>query len=384
MTSFVSIFDYESRAKIVQKAEERISIKKDDLVQIGYLHLFRNNSDRSKKKYVLVLTRSSLYYVNGEIKFEREETTFKSRARIDISWLRTAYYVKKDPVCDDNQYFFEMIKGNKSVIFCCTDFEEYIKWVNNLSYLTIQSNFSKKYKLGKGLGEGASARVYSLLGINSNITLACKKFSKKGLGEHFGLDNLVKEITILRTLKGHPNIVDLIEVQETENSIYLITELLEGGRVTKRDKKYNVDDSTAIGYAVLSAIVHMNNHMVVHRDLKPGNILLKYANQPIAENQIKVIDFGISTFYNNQNQPFKSCGTIGYLAPENITSEKNVKVSPISDVFSLGVILFNALTGTRLFIKSDEQSTVMANRQAEINFYNNDIKPLHLNRKIIS
>ena len=384
MDSFKSIFQHELPSKIVQKIKETIYIKKTQLVQKGTLLIARKNNQNAQKRCTMILTTSHLYYAESDIEAADDKICIKSKAKIHISWLRSIFYSKKDYTTGKSQFFFELVKGKKSVVFSSSNFEEFNHWVMNISYLTVQTNFIKKYELESEIGHGGSARVYRIIDTNTGTAYACKKFYKESLYYGTEFKDLLKEITILRTLKGHPNIVDLIEIQETENSIYIITELLEGGRVTVRGERYTINDIKAIAGAVLSALVYMNGHDIVHRDLKPGNILLQYKDKPVAENVIKVIDFGIATFYKDNEQRYKNCGTVGYLAPENIARSKDIVINPISDVFTLGIILYNALTGTRLFIKSDERSTINANKKAYINFSHHTIRDIPLPCKFIS
>lgn len=384
MNNFKSIFESELPSKIVQKIQETIYIKKNLLVQRGTLIINKNNKSNSQKKCLIVLTSSHIYYACCVVEDTIEYLCIKSKAKINISWLRSIFYRKKNQVKGENQFFFELVIGKKSVVFSSFNYEEFNRWVMNISYLTLQNNFYKKYRIESEIGYGGSARVYKIIDTNTGQAYSCKKFDKERIRYGREFKDLLNEITILRTLKNHPNILDLLEIQETEHSVYIITELLEGGKVIVHDKKYTIYDIKSIATAVLSALVHMNSHHIMHRDLKPHNILLKYKDRPLQENSIKIIDFGLSAFYNNNEQLYKNCGTVGYLAPENIARSKEITLNPVSDIFTLGIILYNALTGTRLFIRSDEQSTILANKRADINYSHNTIRDIPAPRNIIS
>lgn len=88
----------------------------------------------------------------------------------------------------------------------------------------------------------------------------------------------------------------------------------------------------------------------MHRDLKPSNLVLEN-NEGLLENQINLIDFGLSAECNVDNYLFKECGTIGYFAPEIIMNQSKFlyKYTPKVDIFSAGVIFYILLTGVHPF-----------------------------------
>lgn len=384
MLNYQSIFNSLSSPKIVQKAEETTFIKKNQILKTGVLGLIRNSKPQATKTCSMLLTRSRLYYVRGVLEEDNNEVCVKSRARIDLSWLRTSFYTNEDVKTGTQTYCIEITNQHKSVVFNCIDHNDYAEWKDKLSYLTVQTDFRMRYKIISELDKGASARVYKISDVESDRMFACKRFVKDKVLADRELENLVREITMLRLLRGHPNIVDLLEVQETQNSVYVVMELLEGTKVTERGETHSVEDVVLIARAVLSAISYMNEHSIVHRDLKPSNILTKYQDTPLRKNTIKIIDFGIAAFYNHKDEVYINCGTVGYVAPEYIAHRKDIKLSPISDMFTLGVILYNAFTGERLFTQFNDDASFRANRKAEVNFNHQIIRKIPADSKLIS
>lgn len=105
---------------------------------------------------------------------------------------------------------------------------------------------------------------------------AVKAFSKAYIkAQDRGRDSLINEIQILKTI-NHPNIIELLEVHETEKSLYLVMELLEGGEISKINKgKPDQESNFYILKSILKALVHLDSLGIMHRDLKPNNIILK-------------------------------------------------------------------------------------------------------------
>lgn len=142
----------------------------------------------------------------------------------------------------------------------------------------------------------------------------------------------------------HPNLLKIYEVYESDNSVYFVLELLEGGELFTRlaSKIYYDEEKIAkLIYNLLSALNHLHDKKLVHRDLKPENILLKTKE---SDTDIVIADFGLSTDIRFPEKIlFKRCGTPGFVAPEVLNYDEKKKVpfyDEKCDIFSVGVILY--------------------------------------------
>lgn len=152
------------------------------------------------------------------------------------------------------------------------------------------------------------------------------------------------EIRILKRLR-HTRIVRLYEVIETPRSIILILEYVDGGTVqqlVKKHKRLEEADAQRILYQLVDAVEHCHNHHVCHRDLKLENFVLDRQQRTV-----KLIDFGLSVIWRDDQALFKSYGTPCYTAPEIMSGL--MYRGPEVDVWSLGVSLATMLTGTLPF-----------------------------------
>jgi serine/threonine protein kinase len=147
----------------------------------------------------------------------------------------------------------------------------------------------------------------------------------------------------------HPNIVTTYDFGEEEGIAYMAMELLEGTELRERLKDGSLTPAEAvdIGRQVADALGFAHERGVVHRDVKPGNIML------LARGQAKIMDFGIARMRTTGD--FKTStgmvlGTPKYMSPEQIAG---LPVDSRSDIFSLGVVLYEMLTGVRLFAGDD-------------------------------
>ena len=145
----------------------------------------------------------------------------------------------------------------------------------------------------------------------------------------------------------------LEEFHESRNSIYLVVELLKGGELLHHIHKSNrmqYKDLWRVMKCIMRSLAYMAEKNIMHRDLKPDNMILKYPNS-LSKCELKIVDFGLATESDIPEYLFKRCGTPGFVAPEviNAPSNSNIHYSPKCDVFSAGVIFYILLTGNSPF-----------------------------------
>jgi serine/threonine protein kinase len=175
----------------------------------------------------------------------------------------------------------------------------------------------------------------------------------------------------------HPNIIELVEIHESQNSLYLVMELLEGGEIFNLNQGKLDNESTFLIFkGVLKALVALDKHGIMHRDLKPDNIILKKKGVKMRDNILKLVDFGLATYQDVDEYLFKRCGTPGFVAPEVINAKRgeNVKYNTKCDVFSVGIIFFFMLTGKIPYDGEDFQQVLENNKKAVIDFAIKELK----------
>lgn len=136
----------------------------------------------------------------------------------------------------------------------------------------------------------------------------------------------------------------LYEIYESEHSVYLIMDLINGGELLTRLRDcltFSQSDVARLMFNLLEALKHMHSKGIMHRDLKPENILLRNKDEI---HDIIIADFGLSSFVKqNVNEVlFKRCGTPGYVAPEILVYKENQSefYNEKCDIFSAGIIFF--------------------------------------------
>ncbi|CAG9324567.1 unnamed protein product [Blepharisma stoltei] len=178
-------------------------------------------------------------------------------------------------------------------------------------------------------------------------------------------DQFKNEVEIMRKL-NHPRVLGLHYLYESSNDIKLVCDYVKGGDLTQRMrsiKKYPENLAIMFIINLLEAIDYLHSNGVVHLDLKPDNILLE------DHEGFKICDFGLSAQFETDNELTSKCGTPGYIAPEILRDEK---YGTKADIFSVGIISYQLLTGKLPFEGFDVLTILAINRECHINFHEDD------------
>jgi serine/threonine protein kinase len=200
----------------------------------------------------------------------------------------------------------------------------------------------QRYQIvGRPLGKGGMGTVYRVVDTHG-VEYAIKRLDpalreEKRFEKRFRL-----EYEAAADLK-HPNITAYLELFEAHGALHILMELVEGvnlRELMKDQKVFSVEVATGIARALARALEHLHAHRVVHRDLKPENVLLGL------DGTIKLTDFGISRVeYAGITRTGTLLGTPRYMSPEQLAGKKGEEIGPESDIYSLGILLYELLTG---------------------------------------
>ncbi|TDM07307.1 Stk1 family PASTA domain-containing Ser/Thr kinase [Macrococcus lamae] len=199
---------------------------------------------------------------------------------------------------------------------------------------------SERYKLIQYIGGGGMSNVYLAEDIILDRKAAVKIINIPPNDKERAVQRFEREVQNATTL-SHPNIVKVIDVDEDDHHYYLIMEYIEGPTLSEyiRDNgPLPVDEAILFTKQILRGIGDAHHHMIIHRDIKPQNILL-------TENkEIKITDFGIARALSEtaMTQTNHVMGSVHYLPPEQA---KGKAADESADIYSIGIVLFEMLTG---------------------------------------
>jgi len=221
-----------------------------------------------------------------------------------------------------------------------------------------QSMFEQigRYEILELIGEGSMAEVYKAYDPEIDRTLALKILKQEWCLDEEYVGRFIREAKAAGAF-SHPNIVTVYDIGKVENRPYIIIELINGaplGDSMIPGKPLPLKQVLSIGIQMADALDFAHRHGVVHRDVKPANILVLANSETI-----KIADFGIAHMDDpnsaQQTQVGAVLGTPQYMSPEQVMGQK---VDGRSDLFSLGVILYQLCTGQRPF-DGDTMATLL-------------------------
>ena len=220
------------------------------------------------------------------------------------------------------------------------------------------------YQIVQLIGEGGMGAVYRAKDTRLGRDVAIKVLTNVAFSDRERLLRFEQEARATGML-NHPNLLTVYDVgRDAEGNPFLVTELLEGETLSSRLQRGPLSPRKAVDAALQMAqgLAAAHEKGIVHRDLKPDNVFLT------RDGRLKILDFGIAkltsrtgsdgpTFEMAATEPGMVLGTVGYMSPEQVRGEA---VDHRSDIFSLGTIFFEMLTGARAFKRNSAVETLSA------------------------
>ncbi|XVE84594.1 hypothetical protein DITRI_Ditri17bG0025200 [Diplodiscus trichospermus] len=225
-------------------------------------------------------------------------------------------------------------------------------------------NILERYELGKELGRGEFGITHQCFDLETGKAYACKKISKAKLRTEIDVEDVRREVEIMKHLPKHPNIVAFREAFEDKDAVYLVMELCHGGELFDRivaKGHYTERAAASVTKTILEIVKVCHEHGVIHRDLKPENFLLADASETAP---IKAIDFGLSIFYEPGQRFSDIVGSPYYMAPEVLRRNYGKEI----DIWSIGVILYILLCGVPPFWAETEEGIAHAIIKGHMDF----------------
>jgi serine/threonine protein kinase/Flp pilus assembly protein TadD len=220
------------------------------------------------------------------------------------------------------------------------------------------------YRLQEILGKGGMGEVYLAEDTKLKRKVAIKLLSEKYVTEELARRRFLREARTAATL-DHPNICSIYEVGEEDGQSFIAMQFIEGWTLADRMRECQLSLNEALNVAlqIADALTEAHAHDIVHRDIKPQNIMCTL------QGRVKVLDFGLAKVsplsaqeasYETQSllsEPGLLVGTVPYMSPEQLRSES---LDGRSDIFSLGALLYEMVSGRQLFTRDSPGATISA------------------------
>ena len=226
--------------------------------------------------------------------------------------------------------------------------------------MLIGERISGRYKIVEIIGGGGMANVYLAQDMILDREVAIKILRLDFANEDEFIHRFQREAQSATSL-DHPNIVTIYDVGEEDDIYYIVMEFVDGMTLKQYIQKYHplsVEKTLDIMKQISSGISHAHENHIIHRDIKPQNILIDH------DGNVKITDFGIATALSATSitQTNSVIGSVHYLSPEQARGGLSTKKS---DIYSLGIVLFEMLTGRLPFSGESAVSIALKHLQLE-------------------
>ncbi len=209
-----------------------------------------------------------------------------------------------------------------------------------------KDSISDRYDVVEKIGQGGHGVIYKAFDKTLGRKVVLKFLFRNQVPDDIAKRYFLREAKTTAVL-NHPNIVTLYDMGQVGDNLYLSMEFIDGitleDKLRKHDGVLSLDYVASVTYQLCDALQYAHDKTIIHRDLKPGNVMLTGARS----DNVKLMDFGLAKALDeNPSKTLIICGTPLYMSPEQIVGDF---VNHLSDIYSLGVLIFQLLTGKTPF-----------------------------------
>ncbi|HEY0323750.1 MAG TPA: protein kinase [Pyrinomonadaceae bacterium] len=255
-----------------------------------------------------------------------------------------------------------------------------------------EGTFLGRYEIRSLLGTGGMGEVYLAQDKQLDRTVALKILPDDLARDQLRMRRFIQEAKSASAL-SHPNIITIYEVGEVDDVHFIATEFVDGGTLRQRigSNELHLDETLEISIQVASALLAAHEAGIIHRDIKPDNIMLR------RDGYVKVLDFGLAKLTEKSNERLSSepeamtlvntepglvVGTVSYMSPEQA---RGLAVDTRSDIWSLGVVMYQMLTGHEPFeapTATDQIVAILERQPPPLSLYAEGI-PVEIERIVL-
>ena len=225
--------------------------------------------------------------------------------------------------------------------------------------LSTGSTFANRYQIIEELGKGGMGKVYKVLDKETKEKIALKLIKPDIASDKQTIERFRNELTTARKI-GHRNVCRMYDLNKEKDSYYITMEYVSGGdlkRFIRRSKRLDTGTALSIAIQICSGLEEAHNLGIIHRDLKPNNIMID------DNGNARIMDFGIARTVKGKSITGSGVmiGTPEYMSPEQVEAKE---VDQRSDIYSLGIIMYEMLTG-RLPFEGDTPLSIAIQHRSD-------------------
>ena len=321
-------------------------------------YLFKVNPQNKVKQYYVVLTGKDMYYFNSN-----KMTEILGMHHISGCNVKQVVECKIE---GETFYCFGLDCKNRKRKYYAKTYTTAFNWYKHLVNAIGNLNFYNYYEIIGNIGEGKFGIVKLCRNKTTDLKVAVKIITRSEM-EESDIELLYNELEIMK-LVHHPNIVNLVDLFETSEHIFIVMDYYKGGDLTQYLMKHKSILSESVSANLIqqigNGIKYLHEYGIVHRDLKPDNIML---SDNSGKPGVRIMDFGLSKIMGVNDKVADGYGTLSFVAPEVLLRKPyNREI----DIWSIGIITYYCLSGTLPFDdeNDDEESIAKQVVFSEVKF----------------
>lgn len=337
-----NIFDNEARLK-------RQCSSVQGFLKEGWIYKITESS--KLKKYWLEVKNEEIFYYKDEMKEELSGMHNLSGCSIKEG--------QPTLIHDQLLYSFTINFQNRIRTYYCVNREQSTEWVSCLRKAVGYECFFDHYEIIDDIGRGKFGVVKLGVHKSTKTRVAIKTIKKDNIKTKQDQELVKVEIDIMKLCR-HPNIVNLLDHFENSDYIFIVMEYIQGGDLAHYVRKFNgtltEKKASELMKNLALGLQYLHGYGIIHRDLKPDNLMM---TDRTAKADIKIMDFGLSKMMHYGENVADGFGTLSFVAPEVLLRKSyNSKV----DVWSLGIIIYNLLSGELPFDHPKDDEKIIAKK----------------------
>ncbi len=325
----------------------------------GKIYLEREEFSKAEERFLKAINEETLNEGNKEYYYYLART-YEERQKYDEA--KTLY-----------NRIYELDKEFKDIEDKIQEIEDKAREKAKLERAVEDS--SERYRMIEKIGEGGMGAVYKAEDLILKRIVALKMLNKEFLQKRKAVERFLSEARTSASL-SHPNIITVYDVGQIEESYFISMEFIEGETFMdylRKVGRLTVPQLIFVAYNLFKALDYAHRKGVIHRDIKPHNIMLT------KDKQIKVMDFGIAIILSGESREMTFSGTPYYMAPEQILG---TSIDHRTDIYSAGATLYHLAVGRPPFAEGDVFSQHLSKKPKPLREIRKDIHP-HLDYIIL-
>jgi hypothetical protein len=344
----------------------------------NYLYKYDTKKQKMTKVYIVMSNKEMYYFKNS------------SKSKLKGMHYLKDYITAGDKFIDKENfkvlegvkyYCISLYINNKQREFFVKRSEDFLQWAEIFKRILKIRSLSEGYEIMSLVHEGKSESIFKAKAMASKEVVSIKMYPKKEIFRNSNAEGIndgniynikaesnnkklrmmITEREILQ-FSRHKNIICLLDYFEDLENIYLVTEYLERGNLAKFLSTHREDlsmvDLLRIIFQICEGIQYLHKNGIIHRDIKPQNIVMEKKNLQFS---VKLIDFNLSSIASDSERHTQSYGTFHFASPEVLLNKPHNK---LTDVWSLGVTMYYVIYGALVF--QDEQVVANTIKQENI------------------